>query len=87
MPTGKAGGRTPRPTPGRTSSATVYLTYPAYYIVPFHYPHPVTGEVFRADAGQVGAYHRPPGTEEQEAALKAGRLVDGTQPIAEPPRN
>ena len=66
---------------------TVYLTYPAYYIVPFHYPHPVTGEVFRADAGQVGAYHRPPGTEEQEAALKAGRLVDGTQPIAEPPRN
>ena len=26
---------------------TVYLTYPAYYIVPFHYPHPVTGEAFR----------------------------------------
>ena len=21
----------------------VYLTYPSYYVVPFHYPHPVTG--------------------------------------------
>ncbi|WP_336980532.1 nuclear transport factor 2 family protein [Altererythrobacter fulvus] len=67
--------------------STVYLTYPAYYIVPFHYPNPVTGKAFKPDAGEVGAYHRPPGTPEQAASLKAGRLVDGTQPIAEPPKD
>jgi hypothetical protein len=66
---------------------TVYLTYPAYYIVPFHYPNPVTGNVFRADPAQAGAYHRPPGTPEQAEALQVGRLADGTQPIAEPPRD
>ena len=66
---------------------TVYLTYPAYYIVPFHYPNPVTGRPFAPDVGQVGAYHRPPGTPEQEASLQVGRLADGTQPIAEPPRD
>ena len=66
---------------------TVYLTYPAYYIVPFHYPNPVTGRPFAPDVGQVGAYHRPPGTPEQEASLEVGRLADGTQPIAEPPRD
>lgn len=67
--------------------STVYLTYPAYYIVPFHYPNPVTGEAFVPDKGEVGAYHRPPGTPEQQQALTVGRLVDGTQPIAEPPRD
>ena len=67
--------------------STVYLTYPAYYIVPFHYPNPVTGEAFRPDVGQVGAYHRPPGTPEQAQSLEVGRLADGTQPIAEPPRD
>jgi hypothetical protein len=66
--------------------STVYLTYPAYYIVPFHYPHPVTGELFRPDPGQVGAYHRAPGSPEQEASLQVGRLADGSQPIAEPPK-
>jgi len=66
---------------------TVYLTYPAYYIVPFHYPNPVTGKPFAPDTGQVGAYHRPPGTSEQAASLQVGRLADGTQPIAEPPRD
>jgi hypothetical protein len=66
---------------------TVYLTYPAYYIVPFHYPNPVIGNVFRADPAQAGAYHRPPGTPEQAEALQVGRLADGTQPIAEPPRD
>ncbi|HYD23635.1 MAG TPA: nuclear transport factor 2 family protein [Croceibacterium sp.] len=66
---------------------TVYLTYPAYYIVPFHYPNPVTGKPFVPDTGQVGAYHRPPGTSEQAAAFEVGRLADGTQPIAEPPRD
>jgi hypothetical protein len=65
--------------------STVYLTYPAYYIAPFHYPNPVTGEAFAPDTGTVGAYHRPPGTAEQEAALGVGRQVDGTQPIALPP--
>jgi hypothetical protein len=67
--------------------STVYLTYPAYYIVPFHYPNPVTGNVFKPDQGQVGAYHRPPGTPEQIESLKVGRLADGTQPIFEPPRD
>jgi len=67
--------------------STVYLTYPAYYIVPFHYPNPVTGKPFVPDTGQVGAYHRPPGTPEQADAVQAGRLADGTQPIAEPPRD
>jgi hypothetical protein len=67
--------------------STIYLTYPAYYIVPFHYPNPVTGEAFVPDKGEVGAYHRPPGTAEQAQSLTVGRLVDGTQPIAEPPRN
>jgi len=67
--------------------STVYLTYPAYYIVPFHYPNPVTGEIFRPSPGEAGAYHRPPGTPEQEAALQVGRLVDGSQPIAEPPKD
>ena len=67
--------------------STVYLTYPAYYIVPFHYPNPVTGHVFASDVAQAGAYHRPPGTPEQEAALRVGRLADGTQPIAEPPKD
>ena len=64
---------------------TVYLTYPAYWIVPFHYPNPVTGKPFVPEP--VGAYHRPPGTPEQENSLKVGRLADGTQPIAEPPKD
>ena len=67
--------------------SVVYLTYPAYYIIPFHYPNPVTGEAFAPDMGQVGAYHRPPGTPEQQQSLTVGRLADGTQPIAEPPRD
>jgi len=67
--------------------STVYLTYPAYYIVPFHYPNPVTGNAFAPDYAPVGAYFRPPGTAEQAEALTIGRLADGTQPIAEPPRD
>ncbi len=65
----------------------IYLTYPGYYIIPYHYPNPVTGKAFIPDQGEVGAYHRPPGTAEQEATLKAGRTVYGTQPIMEPPRD
>jgi hypothetical protein len=65
--------------------STVYLTYPAYWIVPFHYPNPVTGKPFPVEP--VGAYQAPPGTPEQEASLKVGRLADGTQPIAQPPKD
>jgi hypothetical protein len=67
--------------------STVYLTYPAYYIIPYHFPNPVTGKVFKPDRGEVGAYAAPPGTKEQADWLKAGRLADGSQPIAEPPRH
>ena len=67
--------------------STVYLTYPAYYIVPFHYPHPVTGKVFAPGTQPAGAYHRPPGSAEQQQAETVGRLADGSQPIAEPPRD
>ena len=66
---------------------TVYLTYPAYYIIPFHYPNPVTGEAFVPGTQPAGAYHRPPGTPEQAEAVTVGQLADGTQPIAEPPRD
>ena len=67
--------------------STVYLTFPAYYIIPYHYPNPVSSKAFLPDRAEVGVYHRPPGTPEQEASLKVGRLADGTQPIAEPPGN
>jgi len=67
--------------------STIYLTYPAYFIIPFHYPNPVTGKAFLPDKDDVGAYHRPPGTPEQAEALKVGRPAYGDQPIAEPPRN
>ncbi len=67
--------------------STVYLTYPAYYIIPFHYPNPVTGEAMVPDQGDVGAYAAPPGTKEQAELLKIGRIANGTQPIAEPPRD
>jgi len=66
--------------------STVYLTYPAYYIVPFHYPNPVTGKPFIPDRGGVGAYAAPPGTKTQQDSLPVGQLVDGTQPIGEPPK-
>ena len=67
--------------------SVVYLTYPAYYIIPFHYPNPVSGKAMVPDTGEVGAYAAPPGTPEQEKNLTVARTVDGTQPIAEPPRN
>ena len=67
--------------------SVVYLTYPAYYIIPFHYPNPVTGVPFLPDTGEVGAYAAPPGTRAQIESLGVGRTVDGTQPIAEPPRD
>ena len=66
--------------------STVYLTYPAYYIIPFHYPNPVTGKPFIPEKGDVGAYQAPPGTKAQADSLKVGRIADGTQAIMEPPR-
>jgi len=66
--------------------STVYLTYPAYYIAPFHYPNPVTGKVFKPEMDEVGAYAGPPGSAAQEQWRKIGRLADGSQPIAEPPK-
>lgn len=66
---------------------TVYLTYPAYYIIPFHYPNPVTGKPLIPDTAQVGAYAAPPGTELQLYWKSVGRLANGTQPLATPPRD
>ena len=66
--------------------STIYLTYPAYYIIPFHYPNPVTGKPFLPDTDEVGAYAAPPGTPLQLQSLKTARMVNGTQPIFEPPR-
>jgi hypothetical protein len=66
--------------------STVYLTYPAYYIIPFHYPNPVTGMPLVPDIGQVGAYAAPPGTPQQQYWMTVGRMADGTQPLATPPR-
>ena len=37
------------PAPDRLPT-TVYLTYPSPHIVPFHYPHPVTGGEIKAEA-------------------------------------
>jgi len=67
--------------------STIYLTYPAYYIIPFHYPNPVTGEVFEPGMDEVGAYHAPPGTAEQEQWRNTGRLKHGDQPIFDPHRD
>jgi hypothetical protein len=67
--------------------STVYLTYPAYYIIPFHYPNPVTGKAFIPEKADAGAYQAPPGTKAQADSLKVGRIADGTQPIMEPPRD
>jgi hypothetical protein len=66
--------------------STVYLTYPAYYIIPFHYPNPVTGNAFLPEPAWAGAYQAPPGTAAQRESLHIGRQADGTQPIATPPR-
>jgi hypothetical protein len=37
----------------------VYLTYPSYYIVPYHYPNPVTGKPFKPLTQEAGAYASP----------------------------
>jgi hypothetical protein len=67
--------------------STITLMYPSYYIIPFHYPNPVSGKAFRADRAPVGAYQSPPGTKAQQDYLKTGRTANGTQPIAEPPKD
>ena len=67
--------------------STIYLTYPAYYIIPFHYPSPVTGKVFMPETDEVGAYAAPPGTPLQDKWRKTGRMVNGSQPIYSPPKD
>jgi hypothetical protein len=37
----------------------VYLTYPSYYIVPFHYPNPVTGKPWTPLTADAGAQASP----------------------------
>ncbi|MBT2187480.1 nuclear transport factor 2 family protein [Sphingobium sp. H33] len=66
--------------------STVYLTYPAYYIIPFHYPNPVTGKAFPILKSDIGAHAGPPGSKIQDEWAHTARLVDGTQPIGEPPK-
>ncbi len=66
--------------------STIYLTYPAYYIIPFHYPNPVTGKPFPIEKADIGAHAGPPGSKVQLEWAKTGRVADGTQPIGEPPK-
>ena len=40
--------------------SVVYLTYPNYYIVPFHYPNPVTGKPYAVPTSEAGASFAPP---------------------------
>jgi hypothetical protein len=40
--------------------SVVYLTYPNYYIIPYHYPNPVTGKPFVPAKSEAGAYFAPP---------------------------
>ena len=67
--------------------STVYLTYPAYYIIPFHYPNPVSGKPFPILKADIGAHAGVPGSAVQEQWSKTGRVVDGTQPIGQPPKD
>jgi hypothetical protein len=34
--------------------SVVYLMYPSYYIIPYHYPNPVTGKPYEIPMGQAG---------------------------------
>jgi SnoaL-like domain len=36
--------------------SVVYLTYPSYYVIPFHYSHPVTGIPWKPLQGPIGGY-------------------------------
>ena len=47
------------PPPPDLPPTVVYLTYPSYYIVPFHYPNPVTGKPWVPLTGQAGAQASP----------------------------
>lgn len=38
----------------------VYLTYPSYYVIPFHYPNPVTGKPWVPEMGEAGAQRFAP---------------------------
>ena len=47
------------PPPPDLPPSVVYLTYPSYYIVPFHYPNPVTGEPWEPLLAKAGVYPSP----------------------------
>jgi hypothetical protein len=40
--------------------SVVYLTYPSYYVIPFHYAHPVTGKEWKPLQGPIGGYQFAP---------------------------
>ena len=40
--------------------SVVYLTYPSYYILPYHYPNPVTGRPWTPGTQETGAYRTAP---------------------------
>ena len=46
----------------------VYLDYPSYYIVPFHYPNPVTGRPWKPLTAEAGALASP-----SQVSLPEGR--------------
>ncbi len=60
--------------------STIYLTYPAYYIIPYHYPNPVTGKAFKPDTDEVGAYAGPPGSAVQKQWRETVVLRTGRSP-------
>lgn len=41
-------------TPPDLPPSVVFLMYPSYYIVPYHYPHPVKGEEYEVPMGPAG---------------------------------
>jgi len=47
------------PPPPDLPPTVVYLTYPSYYIVPFHYPNPVTGKPWVPLTAEAGAQASP----------------------------
>jgi len=46
--------------PADLPPSVVYLTYPSYYVIPYHYDHPVTGKRYEVPIGQAGVHAGPP---------------------------